>query len=259
MLRSFVIIVAIVAAGFSGTAANGQGAAQGNRGNQGAQDGLAAYQALANRDWDLAVFFATRAIEAGNLAPGDLAAVLAYRGDALRHKGDFAAAIDDYDAGLNIGFPQAFQVRVLNNRGIAFYAIGIFDLAIEDYTEAIILDPAFAAALDNRGTAWVGMGQYEEGIRDYTAVIALDPGNTVAYNNRGRVYLEMRFYEEAIADFTAALDLGSTSVTPLFNRAMAYDGLGERDLAAADLAIAHAMEPNEISYQEKFREYGLIP
>ena len=260
MLRSVLIIVAVVAAGFfSGSAAIGQGAAQGNRGNQAAQDGLAAYQALANQNWDLAVFFATRAIEAGNLAPGDLAAVFAYRGDALRHKGDFVAAIDDYDAGLNIGFPQAFRVRVLNNRGIAFYAVGIFDLAIEDYTAAIILDPTFAAALDNRGTAWVGMGQYEEGIRDYTAAIALDSGNTVAYNNRGRAYLEMRFYEEAIADFTTALDLGSRSVSPLFNRAMAYEGFGERELAAADLAIAHAMEPNEITYQEKFREYGLIP
>jgi tetratricopeptide (TPR) repeat protein len=222
-------------------------------------DGLAAYQALANGDWDLAVFYSTRAIEAGNLAPGDLAAVLAYRADALRKKGDFAAAVDDYDAGLAIGYPQAFRVRVLNNRGIAFYAIGIFDLAIEDYTEAFELDPTFAAALDNRGTAWIAMGLYEQGIIDYTAVIALAPGNTVAYTNRGRTFLEMRFWQEAVDDFTMAMNLGATTALPFFNRAMAFEGLGDRENALADLVIAVAKEPNEVTYQEKFREYGLIP
>ncbi|MBT3396191.1 MAG: tetratricopeptide repeat protein [Alphaproteobacteria bacterium] len=222
-------------------------------------DGLAAYQALANRDWDLAVFYATRAIEAGTLPPGDLAAVLAYRADALRKKGDFAAAVEDYDAGLDIGYPTAFRVRVLNNRGIAFYAIGIFDLAIEDYTEALALDPTFSAALDNRGTAWVAMGLYEQGIIDYTAVIALDPGNTVAYSNRGRTFLEMRFWQQAVDDFTTALNLGAATALPVFNRAMAFEGLGETEMARADLVIAFTMEPNEVTYQEKYREYGLIP
>jgi tetratricopeptide (TPR) repeat protein len=222
-------------------------------------DGLAAYQALANRDWDLAVFYSTRAIEAGTLPPGDLAAVLAYRADALRKKGDFAAAVEDYDAGLEIGYPAAFRVRVLNNRGIAFYAIGIFDLAIEDYTEALRLDPTFSAALDNRGTAWVAMGLYEQGIIDYTAVIALDPGNTVAYSNRGRTFLEMRFWQEAVDDFTMALDLGAATALAVFNRAMAFEGLGENEMARADLVIAFTMEPNQVTYQEKYREYGLIP
>ena len=222
-------------------------------------DGLAAYQALANGDWDLAVFYSTRAIEAGNLAPGDLAAVLAYRADALRKKGDFAAAVDDYDAGLAIGYPQAFRVRVLNNRGIAFYAIGVFDLAIEDYTEAFELDPTFAAALDNRGTAWIAMGLYEQGIIDYTAVIALAHGNTVAYTNRGRTFLEMRFWQEAIDDFTMAMNLGARGALPFFNRAMAFEGLGDREKALEDLVIAVAKEPNEVTYQEKFREYGLTP
>ena len=222
-------------------------------------DGLARYQALANGDWDLAVFYSTHAIEAGNLAPGDLAAVLAYRADALRKKGDFAAAVDDYDAGLAIGYPQAFRVRVLNNRGIAFYAIGVFDLAIEDYTEALQLDPTFAAALDNRGTAWIAMGLYEQGIIDYTAVIALAHGNTVAYTNRGRTFLEMRFWQEAIDDFTMAMNLGARGALPFFNRAMAFEGLGDREKALEDLVIAVAKEPNEVTYQEKFREYGLTP
>jgi tetratricopeptide (TPR) repeat protein len=222
-------------------------------------DGLAAYQALANGDWDLAVFYSTRAIEAGDLPPGDLAAVLAYRGDALRKKGKFAAAVEDYDAGLEIGYSNAFRVRVLNNRGIAFYAIGIFDLAIEDYTEALQLDPTFGAALDNRGTAWVAMGLYEQGIMDYTGVIALAPGNTVAYTNRGRTYLEMQFWQEAIDDFTMALNLGAATALPLFNRAMAFDGLGDQISARADLAIAFVIEPNEVTYQEKYREYGFIP
>lgn len=246
MLKRFAFIAAILSALISTPA-----------GAQGPQDGMLAYQALVNRDWDLTIFYATRAIEVGNLPIEDVAAVLAYRGDALRHKGDYTAAVDDYDAGLGIGYSEPFRARVLNNRGIAFYAIGLFDLSIEDYTEALNLDPTFAAALDNRGTAWVAMGFYEQGILDYTAVIALEPDNVIAYNNRGRTYLELRFYQKAIEDFTVALNLGSTSVSPIFNRAMAFEGLGDRQRAREDLVIAHAMEPNEITYQEKFREYGL--
>ena len=253
MLRGFALVVGLMVA-----LASGPVWAQGAAGGQGADDGLRAYQALAGRNWDLAVFYATRAIEAGALPDGDRAAVHAYRADALRHKGEFAAAIDDYDIGLEIGYPPAFRARVLNNRGIAFYAVGLFDLAIEDYTEALELEPSFGAALDNRGTSYMSMGFFEFAIEDFGAAIELDANNYRAFNNRGRAFLELRFYDEAIADFTAALYLGSPSVTPIFNRAMAYEGLGDRDRAFEDLAIAHRMSPDEPTYQEKFQEYGLL-
>ncbi len=253
MVRGITLVIGLMVA-----LASGPVWAQAAPGGRGAEDGLRAFQALADRDWDLAVFYATRAIEAGALADGDRAAVHAYRADALRHKGDFVAAIDDYDIGLKIGYPPAFRARVLNNRGIAFYAVGLFDLSIEDYTEALNLAPEFAAALDNRGTSYMAMGLFDFAIDDYAAAIALDPNNYHAFNNRGRAFLELRFYEEAIVNFTAALDLGSPSPTPIFNRAMAYEGLGDRDRVLEDLAMAHRLSPNEPTYQEKFQEYGLL-
>ena len=51
------------------------------------QDALRAFDALRAGDWELANVYATRALEAGTLAPGDQAAVYGYRGDARRHLG----------------------------------------------------------------------------------------------------------------------------------------------------------------------------
>ena len=40
------------------------------------------------------------------------------------------------------------------NRGIAYYSLGQYELAIADYDEAIRLDPQYAEAYCNRGTAY---------------------------------------------------------------------------------------------------------
>jgi len=56
-----------------------------------------------------------------------------------------------------------------------------------------------------------------------------------------------------------AMNLGARGALPFFNRAMAFEGLGDREKALEDLVIAVAKEPNEVTYQEKFREYGLTP
>ena len=47
--------------------------------------------------------------------------------------------------------------------------------AIEDYTQAIELDPKFAEAYFNRGNAKHSSGDYAGAIEDYTKAIELDP------------------------------------------------------------------------------------
>ncbi len=53
-------------------------------------------------------------------------------------------------------------------RGQAFEEEGLFDRAIEEYTEAILLDPDSADAYFLRGWAHVAKGGYDLAIRDYS-------------------------------------------------------------------------------------------
>lgn len=228
---------------------------------QAMQDALRAFDALAREDWQLAEFYATRAVEAGTLAPGDHAAVTAYRGDARRHLGDLAGAIADYTRALDAGLPPAFAARTLSNRGITLFGTGNYDRAMTDFTEAIRRDPAFAEPLVNRGATHLQLGRLDRAFDDLTQAIRLNANNPRAFTNRGQVYMELQFFEEAVDDFTTAMDLSPTpeaAIVPLFNRGLAWEALGEEGEAFQDFALAYDLAPDHPQYWEKYIEYGLM-
>ena len=61
------------------------------------------------------------------------------------------------------------------NQGIVNSHESNYDKAIEDYTQAIKLDPNPAYAYNNRGTVKLKLGDYQGAIKDYDKAIELDP------------------------------------------------------------------------------------
>ena len=55
--------------------------------------------------------------------------------------------------------PNDSLARAFNNRGTAYRAKGQHDRAIQDYDQAIKLDPSYASAFINRGVAYNAKGQ----------------------------------------------------------------------------------------------------
>src|SRR5258706_12060369 len=66
------------------------------------------------------------------------------------------------------------------NRGIASFRLGDNDGAIQDFDQAIKLDPKQAKAFNNRGNAYTVKGDYEKAFRDYGRAIELDPKYALA-------------------------------------------------------------------------------
>ena len=81
---------------------------------------------------------------------------------------------------------------VYNNRGIAYYDLGNYKQAIEDYNRAIEIKPDYADAYYNRGIAYNGLGNYRQAIEDYNRAIEIKPGYAKAYINRGNAYYRPR-------------------------------------------------------------------
>jgi tetratricopeptide (TPR) repeat protein len=54
-----------------------------------------------------------------------------------------------------------------NNRGVAYNGLGDHDRAIEDLTEAIILNPEYAMAYFNRGLAYKAKGDNGSALADF--------------------------------------------------------------------------------------------
>jgi tetratricopeptide (TPR) repeat protein len=78
-----------------------------------------------------------------------------------------------------------------------------------------------ATAFDNRGVAYKLKGQYDRALQDYEQAIRLNPSNANAYNNRGVIYRIKGEYGRAIADYDEAIWLKNGDLPPAYyNRAL---------------------------------------
>lgn len=81
--------------------------------------------------------------------------------------------------------------------------------AVENYTRAVIYDPAYALAYYSRGVIyWREIGNYQRAIQDLSRALDLDANLAEAYFNRGLAYKLHNDPEKAIADFEAYLTEG---------------------------------------------------
>ena len=80
--------------------------------------------------------------------------------------------------------------------------------AVQEYTAAIGLNPAYEDAYYNRGIAYLNTGQNQKlAITDFTQVIQMNSTCASAYNNRGIAYKQDGKTELAIADYRTCLQL----------------------------------------------------
>lgn len=104
------------------------------------------------------------------------------RADCDQHygAGEFARAVQGYTHLLTL--PSASVDRreralTYNNRGHAKYMMVDFYPAMEDFDEAIKLDPSLAVAYYNRGTIQYRMGEFALALTDFKMCTKLEPSN----------------------------------------------------------------------------------
>src|ERR1700722_904883 len=113
------------------------------------------------------------------------------------------------------------------------------DVVIEGCTAVIQSGQAppknLATAFDNRGVAERLKGEYDHALQDYEQALRLNPNNANAHNNRGIIYRIKGDYGRAIADYDEAIWLKNGDFPAAFyNRALSYADKGEYDRALAD-------------------------
>ncbi len=115
--------------------------------------------------------------------------------------------------------------------------------AVEDYTEALLLDPESAESiLEERAVTSFLAGNYDQSAADFSTLIRLDPRNFTYYARRGLAYSHAGAFAQAAADCTEAIRLGVESHTIYLQRAEAWLGAGDANKAVTDLdeVIRHA-------------------
>jgi tetratricopeptide (TPR) repeat protein len=133
------------------------------------------------------------------------------------------------------------------NRGNSFLRRGQNERAIQDYDEAIKLDPRFVDAYRNRGAAWFGTAAYDKALADYDAAIRLDPREAGGWADRCSVFALTGKAQEAKADCDKALDLDPQHVEAQAWRTLVNLQLGKVDDAERDIVGIVGDSPSDPS------------
>lgn len=134
---------------------------------------------------------------------------------------------------------QAFYVR-----GTRRHNAGRLDLAAEDYTQAIRLNPDHISARLNRGWIFKRKADYQTAIQEFNDVLLRDPESAAGYDGRGTCHRELGDYKAAIEDLTQAIRRAATDPQMYFRRANTYRRTRQWKPALADMDRAVELDPD---------------
>lgn len=192
-------------------------------------------------DPDAKINGCTALIQAGQDTTESLSVIYNNRGIAYDDKGDYDRAIQDFSEAIHLN-PNAEGAYY--GRGYAYKKKRDYDRAIQDFNEAIHLNPNFERAYYDRGNAYIDKDDYDRAIQDFDEAIHLNSSGANNYNNRGVAYLRKGNYDRAIQDFNEAIQLNSNDTTAYLNRGGAYFAQPNLTAAIADLEHTISAAPS---------------
>ncbi|MDZ7956216.1 tetratricopeptide repeat protein [Nostoc sp. DedQUE09] len=145
--------------------------------------------------------------------------------------------------------------KTLYQEGVNKYELGKYDGAVEDFNQAIKLDPQNALAYNRRGDAYYRLGDYEQAQADSSQAILLNPQDANAYFDRGFALSALGKYKEAIADYTQAIKLNSKDAYAYYGRGLARAQSKDNKGAIGDFSKAIALKPQ---YTEAYLQRGIL-
>ena len=137
-------------------------------------------------------------------------------------------------------------------RGQAFEQEGLYDRAIEEYTQAILANPKYAPAYFGRGWSHEAKANHEAAIRNFSKTVELDPKFADGFFARGWAHEQNGNPGRAIDDYTRAIDLAPNHPDAHFSRGFLAFYQDRLDAAADDFATVYA------AAQGALKDYALI-
>jgi tetratricopeptide (TPR) repeat protein len=179
----------------------------------------------------------------------DVAIDLSKKDDDLRAKAllargalheDSQARLEDYNEALRLDPENAAALRA---RGVELFTAGKHEEGITDLDAALKLAPDDAETHELRGAALTEMQKYDEAIEALDKALDLNPRGASAYLRRGQVRLLQKQPKDALIDFDKVLLLQPASLKALLLRAAAHQQLGDKKRALADVDKVLELRP----------------
>ena len=175
-------------------------------------------------------------------------------GDSYVKRGDYRNAVNNFTDAIRLNPKDALPYL---SRGSAYNRLGQPEKALADFTQAINLDPDDALAFVNRGLAHAKLGHLPEAIADCTTAIKLNPKDSLAYRQRGTCLLNLRHYDKALEDYNQATILNPSDGQAHYYRGLSNSKLGRYQASVEDFSKAiniNAQDAN--AWRDRGRAYS---
>ncbi len=114
------------------------------------------------------------------------------------------------------------QAELKSLLGQAFVRRGMYEEAVIEFEEAIVLNPKISVVYNNLGRAYTALHRYDDAIAVLEQAIAMSPGFADFHNNLGLAYLRKEYCRKAVDQFLRAADANPYYADAYYNLALAY-------------------------------------
>lgn len=126
--------------------------------------------------------------------------------------------------------------------GLAYRDWGRFDDEIQAYKQAIRLRPDYTSAYERLGSRYLKSRKFVEAIDIFKQLTTQKPGDANAPNSMGEAYLELSRFAEAMEAFRQAIRLKPDFGRAYYNLGKSHLALGNRDAAVEQYNILQNLD-----------------
>ena len=121
------------------------------------------------------------------------------RATLLKDEKNYESAIEHFSEAIRLN-PQLGNDAYIY-RGNVYFELKKYDLAFNDYHQAMSISQNDFTVLHNIGVVYAFRNQYDSALKYYSLCLAKNAAYKAAYNSRGVLYMNHEKFREAIVDF----------------------------------------------------------
>ena len=126
-------------------------------------------------------------ITSGTESSSNLSIAFGNRANARSRSGDESGALNDYEQALKLNPNNSL---VLVNRGNMLFRMKRYNEALADMSKAVSVKADYAYAYGRMGDVLVALARFPEAVEKYDKAIAIEPNNASFLVDRGWVYIK---------------------------------------------------------------------
>ncbi|MEO0075718.1 MAG: tetratricopeptide repeat protein [candidate division WOR-3 bacterium] len=130
-------------------------------------------------------------------------------GTALGKQAQHQAALNKFQDALTLKqsiYNQDLLSILYYNLAVSYHYLNKIESAINYYNQALALAPNEIKILINRGDAFYDADSFKLALNDYSHALLLDLNNSLAYQRRANLYEQMQEYANALDDYQKAIE-----------------------------------------------------